>query len=107
MKWIARYLAVRCIAWLDVVDRHRFDALCAPSRGGEWVGKVLGFTRYFSVPKLHNAHGVDALAFVYNHVFSDPEIVLSHDPADRKPRWPARMMTTQRLQVTPTANYLA
>src|SRR5437762_13025230 len=82
--------AVRCIAWLDVVDRHRFDPLCAPSRGLEWVGKVLGFMRHFSIPKLHNAHGVDALAFVDNHVLSDPEIALSHDPADRKPRWPAR-----------------
>ena len=57
-----------------VVDRHRFDPLCAPSRGVEWVGKVLGFMRHFSVPKLHNAHGVDALAFVLNHVLSDPEI---------------------------------
>ena len=75
-------------------------------QGVEWVGKVLGFMRHFSIPKLHNAHGVDALAFVDNHVLGDPEIALSHDPADRKPRWPARMMTTKRLQVTPTA-YLA
>src|SRR5207247_1254115 len=81
--------------------------LRAPSRGLEWVGKVLAFMRHFSIPKLHNTHGVDALAFVDNHVLSDPEIALSHDPADRKPRWPARMMTTKRLQVTPTANYLA
>src|SRR5437773_12157971 len=81
---------------------------CARQAGGvEWVGKVLGFMRHFSIPKFHNAHGVDALAFVDNHVLSDPEIALSHDPADRKPRWPARMMTTKRLQVTPTANYLA
>src|SRR5438132_13426895 len=29
-----------------------------------------------------------------------------HDSADRKPRWPARMMTTKHLQVTPTAKYL-
>src|SRR2546428_13888221 len=83
-----------------------FDPLCAPCRGVEWVGKVLGFMRHFSIPKLHNAHGVGALAFVDNHVLSDPEIALSHDPADRKPRWPARVMTTKRLQVTPTANYL-
>jgi hypothetical protein len=51
--------------------------------------------------------GVDARAFVDSHVLGDPEIALSHDPADRKTRWPARMMTTERLQITPTANYLA
>src|SRR5207248_6843156 len=89
------------------IDRHDFDPLCAPRSGVEWVGKVLGFMRHFSIPKLHNAHGVDVLAFVDNHVLSDPEIALSHDPADRKSRWPARMMTTKRPQVTPTANYLA
>jgi hypothetical protein len=73
----------------------------------EWVGKVLGFMRHFSVPELHHAHGVDALAFVVNHVLGDPEIALAYDSADRKPRWPARMMTAKRLQVAPTANYLA
>src|ERR1700720_4080163 len=103
----AQQPAVGFIDWLDVVDRHRFNPLFAPSRGLEWVGEVLGFMRHFSIPKLHNAHGVDALAFVDNHVLGDPEIALSHDPADRKPRWPARMMTTKRLQITPTANYLA
>src|SRR2546421_11422032 len=96
--------AVRCIAWLDVVDRHCFDPLCAPSRGLEWVGKVLGFMRHFSIPKLHNAHGVGTLPFVNNYVLSNPEIALSHDPTDRKSRRPARMMTTKRLQVTPTGN---
>src|SRR3984893_19590401 len=104
---LLRNWAVGFIDWLDVVDRHRFDPLCAPSRGVEWVGKVLGFMRHFSFPTLHNAHGVDALALVDNHVLGDPEIAFSHDPADRKPRWPTRMMTTKRLQVTPTANYLA
>src|SRR5438045_9330799 len=100
------WLAVRCVAWLDVVNRQRFDPLCAPSRGVEWIGKVLGFMRHFFIPKLHNAHGVGALAFVDNHVLSDPEIALSHDPADRTPRWPPMMTTTERQKVTPTANYI-
>src|SRR5436305_10517964 len=97
---------VTCIAWSDVVG-HRFNPLCAPSRGLEWVGEVLGFMRHFSIPKLHNAHGVNTLAFIANHVFADPEIARSHDSADRKPGWPARMTTTKRLQITPTANNLA
>src|SRR5207253_9025050 len=94
-----RRSAVRCIAWLDVVDRHRFDPLCAPSRGVEWVGKVLGFMGHFSIPKLHNAHGVDALAFVGNHVLGDSEIVLSHDSEDRILRWPDSMMYAMCLKV--------
>ncbi len=67
----------------------------------------IGFHVTLSIPKLHNAHGIDALAFVDNHVLGDPEIAPSRYPANRKTRWPARMMTTKRLQVTPAANYLA
>src|ERR1700746_1019195 len=84
---------------LDVFDSHGFNPLCAPGRRGEWVSKVLGFMRHFSIPKLHNAQGGDTLAFVHNHVLSDPKISLSYDAADRKAGRLARMMTTKRLQV--------
>ena len=99
--------SVRSIARLYVIDRYRFNPLRAPSRGLEWIGEVLGFMRHFSISKLHYAHGVDALAFVGNCILSHPEIAFAYDPAHRKARWPARMMTTKRLQVTPATDYLA
>src|ERR1700757_2033314 len=69
---------------LDVFDSYRLDPLRTPGRGIEWVSKVLSFMRHFSISKLHNAHGVDALAFVVNHILSDPKIARSCDAADRK-----------------------
>src|SRR5690349_11518236 len=95
--WCELGTRVSSIVWLEVIDRHRFNPLCTPGRSLERISEVLGFMRHFPIPKLHHAYGVNALAFVANHVLGHPQIAHSHDPADRKPRWPARMTTAKRL----------
>jgi hypothetical protein len=67
----------------------------------------LSLVRHLSIPELHDTHGVGALALVVNHILGNPEIALSYDPPDRKPRWSTRVMATKRLQVTPTVDDLA
>src|SRR4249920_2834028 len=95
----------------DVPDRSRsrppLDPLSAPSRSVEGIGEVLSLVRHLSIPELHDTHGVGALALVGNHILGNPEIALSYDPPDLKPRWSTRVMATKCLQVTPTVNDLA
>src|SRR6476660_9059064 len=82
------------------------DPLSAPRRSGEGIGEVLSFVRHLSLPELHDAHGVSALALVANHILGNPEIAFSDDPPDLKPRWFTRVMATKCLQVTPTVDDL-
>src|SRR5579862_1489097 len=88
-------------------SRPSLDPLSAPSRSVERIGEVLSLVRHLSIPELHDTHGVGALALVGNHILGNPEIALSYDPPDLKPRWSTRVMATKCLQVTPTVDDLA
>src|SRR5262245_49098646 len=88
-------------------SRPPLDPLRAPSRSVEGIGEVLCLARHLSIPELHDTHGVGALALVGNHILGNPEIGLSYDPPNLKPRWSIRVMATNRLQVTPTVDHLA
>ena len=57
--------------------------------------------------ELHHTHGKETLAAVVNYVFAHPDVTFPHDPPDRKLRGFIRVMTTQRLQILATVDYLA
>src|SRR3982751_322578 len=77
------------------------DPLSTPGGSVEGIGEILSLVRHLPVAELHDAHGVGALALVGDRVLRDPEIALSNNSPNRKPRRLARMMAAKRLQVLP------
>src|ERR1700687_982990 len=73
----------------------------------EGLGEVLSLVDDLFIPKFHDAHCLEKLAFVVDGVLRYPQLPRSHNAANIEAARLSWMMSPQRLQVAAATNPLA